>query len=115
MNPGTYQTAQCQRSLANNQCRNALLNLGLAPDSKTLQPLTKSQLWGRNMGAPAELGDTKTDEPWFWVVGRPSGLSQEEQSAWNYEGQFDVISIYLPCLVFSCSRSSSIPSCLGRR
>ncbi|TFK61216.1 hypothetical protein BDN72DRAFT_778500 [Pluteus cervinus] len=69
-----------------NLCRDALLNLGFSLDDKTLQPLTKSQLWGRNMGAPAELGDTKTDEPWFWVVGRPSGLSQEEQKDWNYEG-----------------------------
>ncbi|TFK62842.1 hypothetical protein BDN72DRAFT_776639, partial [Pluteus cervinus] len=71
-----------------NQCRNVLLNLGLSPVDKTLQSLAKSQLWGRNMGLPAELGDTKTDEPWFWVVGRPSGLSKEEEVNWNYEGWF---------------------------
>ncbi|TFK71384.1 hypothetical protein BDN72DRAFT_895628 [Pluteus cervinus] len=52
---------------------------------KSLQPLDKSQLWGRDMGIPAELGASKKPEPWFWVVGRPSGLSPQEEKDWNYE------------------------------
>ncbi|TFK58066.1 hypothetical protein BDN72DRAFT_730605, partial [Pluteus cervinus] len=65
--------------------RQALLKLGLSPDNKSLQPLDKSQLWGRDMGIPAELGASKNPEPWFWVVGRPSGLSPKEEKDWNYE------------------------------
>ncbi|TFK59425.1 hypothetical protein BDN72DRAFT_780779 [Pluteus cervinus] len=69
-----------------NRSRDALLRLGLPPNDKTLQPLDKTQLWGRDMGLPAELGDTHKDEPWFWAVGRPNGLTKEEADDWNMQG-----------------------------
>ncbi|TFK58984.1 hypothetical protein BDN72DRAFT_723932, partial [Pluteus cervinus] len=68
-----------------NRSRDALLRLGFSPHNKSLQPLSKSQLWGRDMGAPAELGATRKEEPWFWTVGRPSGLSNKEEKDWSYE------------------------------
>ncbi|TFK57764.1 hypothetical protein BDN72DRAFT_866507, partial [Pluteus cervinus] len=68
-----------------NRSRDALLRLGLSPKDKSLQPLAKSELWGRDMGIPAELGATRKEEPWFWIVGRPSGMTAAEVKDWDYE------------------------------
>jgi hypothetical protein len=66
--------------------RNALLNLGFSVDDKTFRPLLQSELWGRDMGAPLELGDTRNPEPWFWTFGRPTGMSTQEEADWELRG-----------------------------
>jgi hypothetical protein len=65
--------------------RTALLALGLSEDDKSLQPLLNTQLWCKNDNAPAALGDAKTEDPWYWMVGRPSGLSLAEEAEWQIE------------------------------
>ena len=61
------------------RARKALLALGLCPTDKSLQPLLDSQLWGKNDSTAPDLGETKKEEPWFWTVGQPSGLSVSEE------------------------------------
>ncbi|TFK62135.1 hypothetical protein BDN72DRAFT_777467 [Pluteus cervinus] len=65
--------------------RAALLRLGFSETDSSLQPLLSSQLWGKNMGAPAELGDTRTHEPWYWIIGRPPDLNDEQRAIWTLE------------------------------
>ncbi|KAF8220966.1 hypothetical protein L208DRAFT_1043795, partial [Tricholoma matsutake] len=65
--------------------RTALIALGLLEDDKSLQPLLNTQLWCKNDNAPAALGDAKTEDPWYWMVGRPSGLSLTEEAEWQIE------------------------------
>ncbi|RDB30333.1 hypothetical protein Hypma_007055 [Hypsizygus marmoreus] len=63
----------------------ALVSLGLSPADKSLQPLDKSQLWMKNVTERHKIGDSKKQDPWFWRVGRPSGLSIEEENEWSLE------------------------------
>jgi hypothetical protein len=65
--------------------RNALIALGLPTSDLSFQPLNDSDLWAKDSSRPSKLGDTKTEEPWFWTVGRPSGLSVEEEVQWSLE------------------------------
>ena len=58
--------------------RVALLKLGLAENDPVLQNLHDDQLWGKDTSHMSQLGDSKIQDPWFWSVGRPSGLSQAE-------------------------------------
>ena len=65
--------------------RDALLSLGASADDKSLQPLLNSELWGKNESKPAALGETQKEDPWFWTVGRPSGLLPVEEKEWSQE------------------------------
>lgn len=67
--------------------RTALLALGLSEGNLSLQPLGDDQLWCKNENFPAAQGDTKTEDPWYWVVGRPSGLSPAEEAEWQVESK----------------------------
>jgi len=65
--------------------RVALLKLGLAENVPVLQELYDDQLWGKDTSHMSQLGDSKIQDPWFWSVGRPSGLSQAEDLEWSVE------------------------------
>jgi hypothetical protein len=65
--------------------RAALLVLGLPPEDPSLQPLHDTQLWCKNESAAPAQGDTRREDPWYWMVGRPSGLSPEEEIGWRVE------------------------------
>jgi hypothetical protein len=65
--------------------RAALLRLGLSEHDTSLCALHDSELWGKDTSRPARLGDSQKEEPWFWTVGVPSGLSKVEQSEWSVE------------------------------
>jgi len=67
--------------------RNALLALGLSADDKSLCPLLNDELWCKNENAPTAQGDVKTEDPWYWMVGRPSGLSPAEEAEWQIESE----------------------------
>ncbi|KAJ7910320.1 hypothetical protein B0H13DRAFT_1876855 [Mycena leptocephala] len=49
-----------------------------------LQPLFREHLQGKDGKAPA-AGQVKESDPWFWRVGRPSTLSEEDKKNWNQE------------------------------
>jgi hypothetical protein len=51
----------------------------------SLQELHNNQLYRKNTSQPARLGDSKKEDPWFWMVGRPSGLTPKEQTDWSLE------------------------------
>jgi hypothetical protein len=63
----------------------ALLKLGLLEDDKVLQPLHDNQLWMKNVNEPRKLGETATPDPWIWTVGRPTGMSKEQEADWSQE------------------------------
>ncbi|KAF8175800.1 hypothetical protein BJ912DRAFT_857712 [Pholiota molesta] len=84
--------------------RKALLSLGLSPNDTIFQELLDTQLWSKNSAAPLKLGDSHLDDPWFWTVGRPSGLSDEDEKDWNLESK--LIFYYCPLLVNKCSSGS---------
>ncbi|TFK61727.1 hypothetical protein BDN72DRAFT_777913 [Pluteus cervinus] len=65
--------------------REAMLQLGLSPTDKSLQPLKNDQLWGKVRDGPAKLGDSKLQEPWFWSAGRPRGLTKRQITQWELE------------------------------
>jgi hypothetical protein len=65
--------------------RMALLALGLLEDDQVLQPLHDDQLWAKDASRPARLGDSRKENPWFWHVGRPSGLTEGEDKEWDIE------------------------------
>ena len=69
------------------QVRNALLALGLSVDDKLLCPLLNDELWCKNENTPAAQGDAKTEDPWYWMVGRPSGLSPAEEAEWQIKSE----------------------------
>jgi hypothetical protein len=76
--------------------RTSLLALGLSPDDRTFQPLHNSELWMKGTNEPHVFGGSGIRDPWFWSVGRPNGLSKEEDSEWNLEGYFS-FSLALLC------------------
>ncbi len=65
--------------------RKALLALGLPKDNPVLQDLRDNQLWAKDASKPARLGDSRREDPWFWHVGRPSGLTEKEKNEWDIE------------------------------
>lgn len=65
--------------------REGLLALGLREDDEILRELKEDQLWGKDTSRLAGLGDSRKEDPWFWHVGRPSGLNAEEQKEWSLE------------------------------
>ena len=62
-----------------------LIRLGLSESDASLQELHNDQLYGRDASRPARLGDSKKEDPWFWMVGRWSGLTLKEQTDWSLE------------------------------
>ena len=68
--------------------RTALLALGLSRDDPSLQPLHDNQLWCKNESAVPAQGDTKREDPRYWMVGCPSGLSTEEEAEWQVEHKY---------------------------
>jgi hypothetical protein len=71
--------------------RMALLALGLSENDNSLQPLLDSQLWCKNESIPAAQGDAKIEDPWYWMVGRPSGLTVVEEAEWQIESKANSI------------------------
>jgi hypothetical protein len=69
------------------RARRALLHLGLPENDQSLRPLQDHELWGKDTGHLAQLGDTKREEPWFWTVGMPS-QSEAEKNDWSVECEF---------------------------
>jgi hypothetical protein len=67
------------------RARIALLKLGLPEDDKVLQPLQDNQLWMKNVNEPRKLGETVTPDPWIWTVGRPMGMSKEQEADWSQD------------------------------
>ena len=65
--------------------RKALLALGLSETDETLQDLQDDQLWSKDSSRPAHLGDSRKEDPWFWHVGCPSGLTETEDKEWDIE------------------------------
>jgi len=77
--------------------RRALIRLGLSELDVSLQELRNDQLYGKDTSRPARLGDSKKEDPWFWIVGRPSDLTPKEQTDWSLESESLYInSNYLP-------------------
>jgi hypothetical protein len=74
--------------------RTALLRLGLSEGDLSLQPLLNDQLWCKNENSPAAQGDAKREDPWYWMVGRPSGLSPREEAEWQIESKRKSICSY---------------------
>lgn len=63
-----------------------LLRLGLAPDDRSLQPLLDSQLFMKDTTKPAQLGDNRKEDPWFWQVERVRNSDIEDQD-WVVESK----------------------------
>lgn len=59
----------------------ALLALGL-PENSELKPIEDRDLWGRDVTSVTKPGDSKRQEPWFWVIGKPMDLPAD---AWELE------------------------------
>ena len=58
----------------------ALIHLGLAESDASFQELHKDQLHGKDVSRPARLGDSKKEDPWFWIVERPSALTYAKET-----------------------------------
>ncbi|KAF9529569.1 hypothetical protein CPB83DRAFT_764801, partial [Crepidotus variabilis] len=67
------------------RAREALVRLGLSKDDKSLQELHDNQLFSKDASRPAQLGDSKREDPWFWTVGQPSGMNNQEKADWSLE------------------------------
>ena len=74
--------------------RRALIRLGLSESDASLQELHDDQLYGKDASKPAGLGDSKREDPWFWTVGKPSGLTPKEQTDWSIECESSYINLY---------------------
>ena len=68
----------------------ALIRLGLSESDAH-----NDQLYGKDASRPARLGDSKKEDPWFWTVGRPSGLTPKEQTDWSLECESSISAICL--------------------
>ena len=77
---------------AYNSTRDALLKLGLDPNDPILKPLKRNQLWARNAALPPKLGDSRKEDPWFWHIACPAGLSEEEKAEFSLESKPELIS-----------------------
>ena len=65
----------------------ALRRLGLAPDDRSLQPLLDSQLYMKDTTKPAQLGDNRKEDLWFWHIERLCSSGIEDQE-WAIESKF---------------------------
>ena len=75
--------------------RRALLSLGLSETDPSLKSLHNNQLFGKGVSRSAKLGDSKKEDPWFWTVGRPSGLSErnKQNGALNVSDRPGVVTV----------------------
>jgi len=64
----------------------ALLRLGLASDDESLRPLLDNQLFMKDPTKPAELGDNRKEDPWFWQTERVCSSGIEDQE-WAVESK----------------------------
>jgi hypothetical protein len=69
------------------RARAALIRLGLPENDTVLQPLHDGQLWMKNVNLPRVLGETQTPDPWIWTVGRPKGMTRDEETEWSQESE----------------------------
>ncbi|KAF6750008.1 hypothetical protein DFP72DRAFT_851984 [Ephemerocybe angulata] len=70
------------------RARKALLRLGFDPKDPTLRPLDEKDAevdQSKNTSVPSKLGDSKKNEPWYWNVSRPGGLTESEKKQWSIE------------------------------
>ena len=92
----------------------ALLTLGLSENDKSLQPLLDNQLWCKNKNAPVAQEDAKTEDPWYWMVGRPSGLSPVEEAEWQIESKQTSVFLYDSLLrIFAANRVKWFRACVA--
>ena len=68
--------------------RAALLKLGLPETDTVLQLLRDDQLWMKNVNEPRKLGETALNDPWIWTVGRPKGLSKQQEADWSEDSTY---------------------------
>jgi hypothetical protein len=65
---------------------NTLLVLGLSDDDSMFQPLGNSALWMKSTTERHIFGGSHIQNLWFWIVGWPSGLLDNEKAEWALEG-----------------------------
>jgi hypothetical protein len=63
----------------------ALRALGLSEDDTMFRELRDDELWMKNVSSTHALGDGGKPDPWFWALGRPSGMSAAEDKEWSRE------------------------------
>jgi len=74
-------------------------------DDKLLHPLLNDNLWCKNKNAPAAQRDAKTEDLWYWMVGRPSSLSPVEEAEWQIESKQTSVFLYDSLLkIFAANR-----------
>jgi hypothetical protein len=42
----------------------------------------------KNVNEPRKLGEKAVVDPWIWIVGRPKGMSKEEEADWSLDSKF---------------------------
>ncbi|PPQ76396.1 LOW QUALITY PROTEIN: hypothetical protein CVT26_015366 [Gymnopilus dilepis] len=70
-----------------NKTRDALLKLGLSPADPVLRQLKDNELWAKNTALPARLGDSRTEDPWYWNVNCPTSGSLAEKKEFQNESE----------------------------
>ena len=77
----------------------------VSADDKLLHPLLNDDLWCKNKNAPAAQRDAKTEDLWYWMVGRPSSLSPVEEAEWQIESKQTSVFLYDSLLkIFAANR-----------
>lgn len=63
--------------------------------------LHDDELWGKNVSVTRSIGDSRKQDPWFWHVVQPAGLSQEQQKEWcvNSASQFTFAKAFLTYII----------------
>ena len=69
------------------RARAALVQLGMPEDDVVFQPLLDNKLYMKNTSKPAQLGDNRREDPWFWYTGRPGGISLRQDPEWAIESK----------------------------
>lgn len=75
--------------------RAALLSLGLPHNDTIWRELHDNELHGRNVSSKRQLGESSKQDPWFWAVVRPKGLSDEKEKEWSLDSEFGIPLILL--------------------
>ena len=78
------------------RARAALLKLGLPETDTVLQLLRDDQLWMKNVNEPQKLGETALNDPWIWTVGRPKGLSKQQEAYWSEDSTYITSALGIP-------------------
>ena len=70
------------------RARAALVRLGMPEDDVVFRPLLDNELYMKNTGKPAQLGDNRREDPWFWYTGRPGdSTSLRQDPEWAIESK----------------------------